>query len=250
MRDAGVVHQQVDGRHARVHGVGEARHLARRRRRRPRGVETLPRPSARIAVAVSSRPGGVQVAEHQVRAAAREGQRALAPDAAAGAGDEHRAAAQVGDVHATLRRLAASKGTAPVPRSRFFSSLPAGLRGSGSSRELDELGHLEARQMRGDVAPHRGLAELRARARAARSPSRARRAPRPARRPPRLVDLGMIREAVLDLGAVHVLAAADDHVLLAVDDEVEALGVARSRDRPCGASRRARSRRVASGRFQ
>ena len=41
-----------------------------------------------------------------------------------------------------------------------------------------------------------------------------------------LVDLGVIGQAVLDLDAVDVLAAAQDHVLGAVDHEVEAVGVA------------------------
>ena len=128
---------------------------------------------------------------------------------------------------ASGRRRASSNGTAPRPRSAFFSSLPAGLRGSGSSVNSTISGHLEAREVRGDVARARPLRVERRARHAAHDRLHALAELGVGHADDRgLVDLGMIREAVLDLGAVHVLAAADDHVLRAVDDEVEALRVA------------------------
>ena len=53
-----------------------------------------------------------------------------------------------------------------------------------------------------------------------------------------LDDAGRARQRVLDLDAVHVLAAAVDHVLGAVDDVDEAVVVDRGRGRRCAASRR------------
>jgi hypothetical protein len=84
--DARVVHQHVDGIDARVHGVRERLHLLR-----ARDVDA----AAQHIDAEFARPGFglretafVDVAEREVGAAAREGERAGAPDAAAGAGDE------------------------------------------------------------------------------------------------------------------------------------------------------------------
>ena len=53
---------------------------------------------------------------------------------------------------------------------------------------------------------------------------------------------GMVVENVLDLDAVDVLAAADQHVLGAVDDEAESLPRRAARDRRSAPSRRRRSR--------
>ena len=50
---------------------------------------------------------------------------------------------------------------------------------------------------------------------------------------------GVLGERVLDLGRVHVLAAGDDHVLDAVDDEDVAVARPCSRRRRCASSRRA-----------
>ena len=55
------------------------------------------------------------------------------------------------------------------------------------------------------------------------------------------------RQGVLDLGRVHVLAAGDDHVLDAVDDEHVARRRPCSRRRRCASSRRAARRPVSSG---
>ena len=52
------------------------------------------------------------------------------------------------------------------------------------------------------------------------------------------VDGRVLEQRGLDLGAVDVLAAADDHVLGPVDDVDEALVVDAGRCRRCGASRR------------
>ena len=41
----------------------------------------------------------------------------------------------------------------------------------------------------------------------------------------RVDHVGMVEQHVLDLDAVHVLAAADDHVLGAIDEVQEAVGV-------------------------
>ena len=53
---------------------------------------------------------------------------------------------------------------------------------------------------------------------------------------------GCAGERVFDLDRVHVLAAAVDHVLLAIDDAQQALVVDRGPDRRCAASRRRTSR--------
>ena len=62
-------------------------------------------------------------------------------------------------------------------------------------------------------------------------------------------DRRVRHQHLLDLARVHVEAAADDHVLLAIDDEEEAVLVAACRGRRCGTSRRRIASAVASGRL-
>src|SRR5262249_2852941 len=55
--------------------------------------------------------------------------------------------------------------------------------------------------------------------------------------PRHVLDLGICAKQVLDLGLIEVLAARDDHVLLAIDEVVEALLVATPCRRPRGGAR-------------
>ena len=63
-------------------------------------------------------------------------------------------------------------------------------------------------------------------------------------------DIGDVRQHVLDLARKDVESAADDHVLLAVENEHVAARRRRGRCRRCAASRSSASRRSVPGRFQ
>ena len=112
-------------------------------------------------------------------------------------------------------------------RSTNFCTLPLGVRGN-SSTDAHLLGPLLAREARGfEVRPHRG--ERRSSSCPAcmrKNAARVLAEPRVGRRDHR--DLGDARHAheqLLDLLRAHVLAAADDDVLLAIGDREVAVGV-------------------------
>ena len=127
--------------------------------------------------------------------------------------------------------------TSSVRRSRF-RILPAGLRGSGSSRNQMRTGTLNAARRSATCAfssssdtvlPGASVhdrADLLAQHLVGDADDRG------------VGDGGMLEQRGLDLDAVHVLAAADDHVLGAVDDEDEALVVEPGDVARCAASRR------------
>ena len=108
-------------------------------------------------------------------------------------------------------------------RSCDFNILPGALRGSGSCENSDPHGRLEGGEMLADESAQFPLARLHARL---QSYDRRRLF---AEYPVRQADDGGIHDRrmavqnLLDLDAVDVLAAADQHVLLAIDDVEEAL---------------------------
>ena len=112
-----------------------------------------------------------------------------------------------------------------APRSRLFNTLPAGLRGSGSSRSSTYSGTLKSARWTPTVRAHvldgggRAVPELHHRLHllAELAVGHA--------DDGGVDDVGMLEQDLLDLDAVHVLAAADDHVLGPVDEVEEAVGV-------------------------
>ena len=110
-------------------------------------------------------------------------------------------------------------------RTRWRSTLPVELRGRASVN-TDRLRDLVARQARAEMLQHRRRVELHARCRdhdgaADLAPARVGHGD-----DARLGDAAELRQRQLDLGGIDVLAAGDEHVLLAIDDVVVALVVA------------------------
>ena len=127
-------------------------------------------------------------------------------------------------------------------RTRFLATLLVAVFGSSSVR-YSASGHLNPAS-RGEAKPEgrRGRLGLRTEAR----PPRDTRSPIARSSSADDGDLGDVRVFVehgLDLGAVDVLAAADDDVLHAVDDVEEAVVVDEAEVAACGTSRRANDAR-------
>ena len=123
--------------------------------------------------------------------------------------------------------IVSAKLTSPSPRSTFFSSLPRGVAGQLVVRELDVGRHLERGPApRPPTACTSSSVSVEPSARPATtaltsSPSSGWGTPMTAAS----AIVGVLDQAVLDLDAVDVLAAPDDHVLGPVGDEQEAVVV-------------------------
>ena len=145
-------------------------------------------------------------------------------------GSARRGSCRCPPAQSARRRSRTASAASPAPtrasRSCALSTLPPGLRGSGSPRTLTNWGTLKsascsraARHARPATSNwcagrrHDHRADLLAHHRVGHADDRD------------LADAGRAGERVLDLDAVHVLAAAVDHVLLAVDDLDEAVVV-------------------------
>jgi O-acetyl-ADP-ribose deacetylase (regulator of RNase III) len=114
-------------------------------------------------------------------------------------------------------------------RSSRFISLPLALRGSGSAHQVKRLGHLVVGQPRGAVGAQRGASSSRG------APAGVHEGMHPlaqhragAADDGRLHHAGPGHQHVLDLDRIDLVAAAVEHVLLAVEHAHIALGVDRA----------------------